>query len=118
MEVIVNLFVDPATSPSMYWVRVTTMYGSPAYCRSAGHGSLPLQADDEGNYHLDVLLEETTSANSTNPVLHEIDLGCLTATNSDTTLTVHALLVDGGGSTGTVRLEEAEQESRPIPRIH
>lgn len=113
MKILIKLYIDPNTSPSMYWARVETTYDSPAYCRGAGNGTLPLVADTDGNYHLQVLLEETSAGNAVSPVVHILDLGELTCANSETTLTVTANLIGGGGSTGTVRLEDAEQESRP-----
>lgn len=114
MESTIKLFVDPTKTPSPYWVRIETQYATPAYCANAGTGSLPLQADANGNYHLEVFIEEVAPAYSVSPILHIVDLGELASTNGDTTLTVSVQLVDGGGNTtGTVRLEDAEQESRP-----
>lgn len=113
MESTIKLYVDPTKTPAQYWVRVETAYSTPAYCATAGVGSLPLQADASGNYHLEVFVQEVAPANAVSPILHVVDLGELASTNVDTTLTVYVQLVDGGGTTGTVRLEDAEQESRP-----
>ncbi len=118
MEVnsLIVLKADFNLNPIPYWIDASTTYDTDQYeLRANGNVAFEATQDDNGDYHLELLIAECTSSQQLeHPILHSVDLGNLTSSGSGCEVIVDVTCNNVRVGGGIVRLASAEQTSRPL----
>ena len=100
-----------------YWLTAECTYNIDLYCYLPGGsnfaGNIP---DEEGNYSLKLLVENTGSGGSyVHPLLYEVHLGPLNNPQGTAEIKIDIICGSNRVGGGQVKLADAEQTSKPLP---
>lgn len=106
----IRLCYDDANGPPYYWVVVTSTFGNNDTFINSGYGDVPGGNDPEADIYLTLNIA-TTNGQSQNPVVHLVELGEIQFRE----LFINLDGPEGGVTSGSVKVSDGEQETRPWP---